>query len=89
MNVNRRRFALSLTGIAGGLLTGSGTAAAPQASTATTPGRAQPRLPPAIVTRIRVFYPPNYARTATCAMVYDRGGSLNVIRLPAAGGSSR
>ena len=60
MNVNRRRFALSLTGIAGGLLTGSGTAAAPQASTAAAPGRAQPRLAPAIVTRIRVFYPPNY-----------------------------
>ena len=57
--MNRRRFALSLTGIAGGLLTGSGTAA-PQASTAATPGRAQARLPPAIVTRIRVFYPPNY-----------------------------
>ena len=33
MNLNRRRFALSLTGIAGGLLTGSSTAAAPQAST--------------------------------------------------------
>jgi L-alanine-DL-glutamate epimerase-like enolase superfamily enzyme len=60
MNVNRRRFALSLTGIAGGLLTRSGTAAAPQASTTATPRRAQAQLPPAIVTRIRVFYPPNY-----------------------------
>src|SRR6185436_20164107 len=26
---------------------------------------------------------------ATCATVYERGGSLKVIRLPAAGGSSR
>jgi galactonate dehydratase len=60
MDVNRRRFAVSLTGIAGGLLTGSGTAAARQANAAATPGRAQARLPPAIVTRIRVFYPPNY-----------------------------
>jgi Enolase C-terminal domain-like len=30
-----------------------------------------------------------YARTARCATVYDRGGSLNVIRLPADGESSR
>jgi L-alanine-DL-glutamate epimerase-like enolase superfamily enzyme len=60
MNLNRRRFALSLTGVAGGLLTGSGTAAAPQQAPAATASRAQARLSPAMVTRIRVFYPPNY-----------------------------
>jgi galactonate dehydratase len=60
MNLNRRRFALSLTGIAGGLLTGSRTAAAPQASSPGSLARAQGRLPPATVTRIRVFYPQNY-----------------------------
>jgi hypothetical protein len=60
MNLNRRRFALSLSGLAGGLLTSSKAAAGPQASAPGTLARAQSRLPPAIITRIRVLYPPNY-----------------------------
>jgi galactonate dehydratase len=61
MALDRRRFAKSLTGLVGSL------AAVPvgAASSARTPAplaRAQSRLPPATITRIRVFYPPNYDR---------------------------
>jgi L-alanine-DL-glutamate epimerase-like enolase superfamily enzyme len=58
MNLDRRRFAKSLTGVVGGLVAGSRAAvpAVPSASLA----RAQARLSPAIITKIRVFYPPNY-----------------------------
>ena len=59
MNLDRRRFAQSLTGVLGAIVTGSRPAAAPQASTPSLT-RAQARLPPATVTKIRVFYPPNY-----------------------------
>jgi galactonate dehydratase len=60
MNLNRRRFAQSLTGVFGAFAAGA--AAAPAAATrAASPlARAQARLAPAIVTRIRVFNPPNY-----------------------------
>jgi L-alanine-DL-glutamate epimerase-like enolase superfamily enzyme len=60
MNLNRRRFALSLTGIAGGFLTSPNVAAERQASTPSPLARAQARLSPAIITKIRVFYPLNY-----------------------------
>jgi L-alanine-DL-glutamate epimerase-like enolase superfamily enzyme len=59
MNVDRRRFAQSLTGLASALLSGSAPAASP-ARTSASLARAQARLPPAMVTKIRVFYPPNY-----------------------------
>jgi L-alanine-DL-glutamate epimerase-like enolase superfamily enzyme len=59
MNVDRRRFAQSLTGLASALLSGSAPAASPARPSASL-ARAQARLPPAIVTKIRVFYPPNY-----------------------------
>ena len=60
MTLNRRRFAQSLTGVFGAFAAGA-TAAPAAVSRATSPlARAQTRLPPAIVTRIRVFYPPNY-----------------------------
>jgi L-alanine-DL-glutamate epimerase-like enolase superfamily enzyme len=60
MNVNRRRFAKHLTGLAGAFVTGSTETAASTPRTPTSLARAQTRLSPAIVTRIRVFYPPNY-----------------------------
>ena len=60
MTLNRRRFAQSLTGIVGAFATGStaATAAAPRTGSAFVP--AQAWVAPAIVTKIRVFYPPNY-----------------------------
>jgi len=60
MNLDRRRFAQSLSGVLGAIVTGSSPAAAPQASAPSSPARAQARLSPTKVTRIRVFYPPNY-----------------------------
>jgi galactonate dehydratase len=67
MNVNRRGFAKSLTGAVGALLTRAGSAAAsqsrPQPSTPTAPAR----LSPAVVTKIRLFYPPNYDRNGAQA----------------------
>ena len=60
MTLNRRRFAQSLTGVFGAFAAGA-TAVPAAASRTTLPlARAQTRLPPAIITRIRVFYPPNY-----------------------------
>jgi L-alanine-DL-glutamate epimerase-like enolase superfamily enzyme len=60
MNLDRRRFAQSLSGVLGAIVTGSRPAAAPQAAAPFSLARAQARLPPATVTKIRVFYPPNY-----------------------------
>ncbi len=60
MYLDRRGFAQSLTGLVGALATGSGTAAASSAPTPASLAGAQARLSPALVTRIRVFYPPNY-----------------------------
>jgi L-alanine-DL-glutamate epimerase-like enolase superfamily enzyme len=60
MNLDRRRFAQSLSGVLGAIVTGSRPAAAPQAAAPSSLARAQARLPPATVTKIRVFYPPNY-----------------------------
>jgi galactonate dehydratase len=60
MNVDRRRFAHSLTAAVAALATGPRSTSAAAARTPGAPARAQARLSPAIVTRIRMFYPPNY-----------------------------
>jgi L-alanine-DL-glutamate epimerase-like enolase superfamily enzyme len=60
MDLNRRDFARSLTGIVGAFVTGSAAAAAVPAPKSAPLARAQARLAPAKVTRIRTFYPPNY-----------------------------
>ena len=65
MNLNRRGFAKSLAAVAGAFATGPTSGAKPgRRQTPATPAlaRAQSRLPPAKITRIRVFYPPNYDR---------------------------
>lgn len=66
MNLDRRRFALSLTGFGGALLAGSRTSKAsqaiPAAPASAAPARAASRLSPTKVTRIRVLYPRNYNR---------------------------
>ena len=59
MNVDRRRFGTFLAGAVGSFAAGS-TAAAPHPQTPAPIVRAASRLPPATVTKIRVFYPPNY-----------------------------
>jgi L-alanine-DL-glutamate epimerase-like enolase superfamily enzyme len=61
MNAGRRRFAQSLTGLVGAFVTGSKAAASPVRTSAPV-ARMQTRLPPAVITRIRVFYPLNYDR---------------------------
>src|SRR5262245_24878666 len=61
MNADRRRFTQSLTGVVAAWMTGSRAVAAPPAPTPAPLARAQSRLPQAKVTKIRVFYPPNYA----------------------------
>src|SRR5216110_1794330 len=60
MKVHRRRFAQSVTGVIGALATGAAPAAS--ARTPASLARAQARLPRAIITKIRVFYPLNYDR---------------------------
>jgi galactonate dehydratase len=67
MKVDRRGFGKALTGIVGAAVTGSRTAEALPAQAAGSLARAQTRLAPAIVTRIRVFYPPNYDRNGAQA----------------------
>ena len=66
MHVDRRGFARSLTG-ALGALAGSRTVSASVPQTGAALARAQPRLPPAIVTKVRIFYPPNYDRNGAQA----------------------
>lgn len=65
MNPGRRRFAQSLTGVFGAFVASAKAAGAPAAQEPAPPAgaalaRTQARLSPARVTRIRVFYPPNY-----------------------------
>src|SRR5262249_33972347 len=67
MNIDRRGFAKSLTGAVGALVAGSRVGPASQARTPATLARAQTRLPPAIITKIRIFYPPNYDRNGAQA----------------------
>ena len=60
MHMSRRGFTQSLTGLAGALMTGSSVPAASPSRAAAPLARAQARLSPTKVTRIRIFYPPNY-----------------------------
>ena len=60
MVVNRRGFAKSLSGVVGAVLAGA--PAETSAQTAPAAARAGSRLAPTKVTRIRLFYPPNYDR---------------------------
>ena len=62
MNLDRRSFAKSLTGVVGSLVAGQKVVAASTKGTPASVARAQARLPPAKITKIRVFYPPNYDR---------------------------
>jgi galactonate dehydratase len=62
MKTDRRGFARALAGAAGALVSGSRSAVASQARTPDSIARATARLSPAKVTRIRIFYPPNYDR---------------------------
>ena len=65
MNLGRRGFAKSLAGVVGAFAARPQAAAAPAPQQAQAPpalARAQTRLPPATITRIRVFYPLNYDR---------------------------
>ncbi len=59
MNVNRRRFGTFLAGAVGSFAAGP-KVAAPRPQTPAPLARAAARLSPALVTRIRIFYPPNY-----------------------------
>src|SRR4249919_102712 len=60
MNLDRRSFAKSLTGVVGSLVVGQKVVTASTKGTPASLARAQARLPAAKITRIRVFYPPNY-----------------------------
>jgi L-alanine-DL-glutamate epimerase-like enolase superfamily enzyme len=60
MNVDRRRFGQSLTAAIGAFVTGSNSPKPPLTRQTAPLARAQARLSPTLVTRIRVFYPPNY-----------------------------
>jgi galactonate dehydratase len=65
MSLNRRGFAKSLAGFVGTFAAGAKSGAAPaprQAPASPALARAQSRLPPATITKIRIFYPPNYDR---------------------------
>ena len=59
MKVNRRRFGTFLAGAVGSFAAGP-KPAGPRPQTPAPLARAAARLSPAIVTRIRIFYPPNY-----------------------------
>src|SRR3954447_3123226 len=60
MNLDRRSFAKSLTGVVGSLVAGQKVLAASTKATPVPLQRAEARLSPATITKIRVFYPPNY-----------------------------
>src|SRR5207342_551188 len=62
MNLDRRSFAKSLTGVVGSLVAGQKVVAASTKGTPASLARAQARLPASKITRIRVFYPLNYDR---------------------------
>src|SRR6185503_5027654 len=77
MSVDRRGFAKSLTGAVGALVTGSRSVAASPVQAPAAVARAQGRLPPAIVTKIRVFYPPNYDRNG--AQVFPQSNMVVLV----------
>src|SRR5256885_15320930 len=62
MNLDRRSFAKSVTGVVGSLIAGEKVVTASTQSTPAALAPAQTRLAPAKITRIRVFYPLNYDR---------------------------
>ena len=62
MNLDRRSFAKSLTGVGGSLVAGQKVVTASTQATPASLARAQTRLPATKITKIRVFYPPNYDR---------------------------
>ena len=62
MALDRRSFAKSVSGVVGAMLAGTPASASAQAPVAAGAARAASRLAPAKVTRIRLFYPPNYDR---------------------------
>ena len=65
MTLNRRGFAKSVAGVVGAFAAGAKSSATPAPRQPAAPAalaRAQSRLAPATITRIRVFYPPNYDR---------------------------
>src|SRR5205823_781795 len=64
MAIDRRSFAKSVGGVVGAALGGAAmpASASPQAPAAGAAARTAGRLAPAKVTRIRLFYPPNYDR---------------------------
>ena len=66
MTVDRRGFAKSLTGVLGATVARSRNRGPSQAPPAGSPARAA-RLAPTKITRIRVFYPPNYDRNGAQA----------------------
>src|SRR6476646_6814979 len=62
MSLDRRSFAKSLTGVVGSFVAGRTALTARTQAPPPALARAQTRLPPATITRIRVFYPLNYDR---------------------------
>jgi galactonate dehydratase len=61
VDIDRRTFAKTLTaGVIGSMVPGTAAAATARPSVSEELARAAARLPPALVTRIRIFYPPNY-----------------------------
>src|SRR5262245_4507510 len=67
MHVDRRGFAKSLTGSVGAMVAGSTAPASSPSHTPAVPTRAPVRLPRTVVTKIRIFYPPNYDRNGAQA----------------------
>jgi len=57
MNLDRRSFAKSLTGVAGSLIAGRTAVTASTQGTPASLARAQARLRPVKITKIRAFYP--------------------------------
>ena len=67
MNLDRRRFGKSLAGVVGAFAATSSGSTAARARTPAQLARAENRLSPAMITKIRVFYPPNYDRNGAQA----------------------
>ena len=67
MNLDRRRFGKSLAGVVGAFAATSSGSTAARARTPAQLARTENRLSPAMITKIRVFYPPNYDRNGAQA----------------------
>jgi galactonate dehydratase len=77
MSVDRRGFARFLVGAAGALVTGVNADAASQERTSASVVPPRTRLPPAKVTKIRIFYPPNY--DANNAQVFPQSNMVVLV----------